>query len=203
MNPLLRVRPALAVAIVALLVLAMAPPGASAAQQDGWLSISPGTLRRWSGAHLRGQHRPAGRPARPCRDQHGPERLHVDDARGRVPRLDQSRRELPVQVPRARHVQHPGARGVGSRGDPRPHPDRQVPGGRAPDRRRGPGGRAVPDHRRHETRRPRPPGSSRPGHQGPRRSRCSSVSRTTPGTPPTGRPSPRPRPTTVVGASSR
>ncbi len=42
MDPLLRVRPALAVAIVALLVLAMAPPGASAAQQDGWLSISPG-----------------------------------------------------------------------------------------------------------------------------------------------------------------
>ena len=42
MKTLLRVRSTLPLAIVALMVAAMAPPGASAAQQDEWLRVSPG-----------------------------------------------------------------------------------------------------------------------------------------------------------------
>jgi hypothetical protein len=42
MKTLLRMRSALPLAIVALMVVATAPPGASAAQRDGWLSVSPG-----------------------------------------------------------------------------------------------------------------------------------------------------------------
>jgi hypothetical protein len=42
MKTLLRVRSVLPLAIVALMVVATAPPGASAAQRDGWLSVSPG-----------------------------------------------------------------------------------------------------------------------------------------------------------------